>query len=152
MKKLLVFTLIGLFLFVGLSYAQKKATKAGCQALVKKAVAYYKEVGREKALAAFNDPNGKFVDGEDYLSIYDMTGVVVGHGTNASLIGKQMIDVKDPKGKYLIKAFIELAKKPGDSGWVDYHWTNPVSKKVEPKSSYFVRVDDLIIQAGYYKK
>jgi signal transduction histidine kinase len=80
-----------------------------------------------------------------------MDGTVVGHGVNASLIGKKMIDVKDPKGKYLIKAFIEKANKPGASGWVDYHWTNPVTKKVEPKESYFVRVDDVIIQAGYYK-
>lgn len=151
MKKIFVFGLVVLFLFVGLAYAQKKATKESCQTLVKKAVAYYKEVGREKALAAFNDPKGKFADGEDYLSIYDLNGVVVGHGANASLIGKKMIDVKDPKGKFLIKEFIEKAQKPGDSGWVDYHWTNPVSKKVEPKSSYFVRVDDLIIQAGYYK-
>jgi signal transduction histidine kinase len=140
-----------LFLFVGLAYAQKKATKESSQALVKKAVAYYKEVGKDKALAAFSDPKGKFVDGEDYLSIYSMDGTVVGHGVNASLIGKKMIDVKDPKGKYLIKAFIEKANKPGASGWVDYHWTNPVTKKVEPKESYFVRVDDVIIQAGYYK-
>jgi cytochrome c len=151
MKKVLIFAIVGLFLVVGMAFAQKKATKASCQALVKSAVAYYKEVGRDKALAAFNDPKGKFVDGEDYLSVYDMNGVVVGHGTNASLIGKKMIDVKDPKGFYLIKGFIEKAKKPGDTGWVDYHWTNPVSKKVEAKSSYFVRVDDLIIQAGYYK-
>jgi signal transduction histidine kinase len=151
MKKVFALVLVVLFLFVGLAYAQKKATKESCQALVKKAVAYYNEVGKEKALAAFNDPKGKFVDGEDYLSIYDMTGVIVGHGTNSSLIGKKMFDLKDAKGKYIIREFIEKANKPGASGWVDYYWTNPVSKKVESKSSYFVRVDDLIIQAGYYK-
>jgi cytochrome c len=152
MKKLVIFTLAGLFLFVGLAYAQKKATRESCQALVKKAVAYYKEVGREKALAAFSDPKGKFVDGEDYLSVYDMKGTVVGHGVNASLIGKSMIDVKDPKDKYLLKAFIDASTQPRASGWIDYHWTNPVSKKVEPKTAYFIRVDDLIIQAGYYHK
>jgi cytochrome c len=151
MKKLLVFTLIGLFLFVGLAYAEKKATKASCQALVKKAVAYYKEVGRDKALAEFNNPKGKFVDGEDYLSIYSMNGIVVGHGTNAALIGKDLIELKDVNGKFIIKSFIEQAPKPGASGWVEYSWTNPVTKKVGPKASYFVRVDDLIIQAGYYK-
>jgi cytochrome c len=151
MKKFVVFAIVGLFLFVGLAFAQTKATKESCQTLVKKAVAYYKEVGREKALVAFNDSKGKFVDGENYLSIYDLKGVVVGHGANNSLIGKSMIAVKDPKGKLLIQAFIDAAKKPGDSGWVDYNWTNPVSKKIEPKESYFVRVDDLIIQAGYYK-
>ena len=151
MKKLLVFTVVGLFLFVGLAFAEQKATKASCQALVKKAVAYYKEAGKEKALAAFSDPKGKFVNGEDYLSIYSMTGKIIGHGANASLIGKDMIDLKDTNGKFLIREFVEKANKPGASGWVEYSWTNPVSKKVEPKASYFVRVDDAIIQAGYYK-
>ena len=151
MKKLLVLTVVGLLLFAGFAYAEKKATKASCQTLVKKAVSFYKEVGKEKALAAFSDPKGKFVNGEDYLSIYSMTGRIIGHGANASLIGKDMIDLKDTNGKFLIREFIEKANKPGASGWVEYSWTNPVSKKVEPKASYFVRVDDVIIQAGYYK-
>ena len=151
MIKSLVFTLIGLFLFVGLASAEQKATKASCQALVKKAVAFYKEVGKEKALAAFDDPKGKFVDGEDYLSIYSVTGKIVGHGTNPSLIGKEMIDLKDTNGKLFIREFVEKANKPGANGWVEYSWTNPVSKKVEPKAAYFERVDDVIIQAGYYK-
>jgi cytochrome c len=151
MKKVVIFTLVVLFLFSGLVYAQKKATKESCQALVQKAVAYYKEVGKEKALAAFSDPKGKFVDGEDYLSVYRMQGTTIAHGTNAALIGKNWIELKDSNGKLFIKAFVDGANKPGASGWIDYYWTNPVTKKVAPKEAYFVRVDDVIIQAGYYK-
>ncbi len=151
MKKVAIVTLVVLCLFSGLAYAQKKATRESCQALVKKAVAYYKEVGREKALAAFSDPKGKFVDGEDYLSVYNMEATTVAHGTNSALIGKNWIGLKDANGKLFMKAFVDAANKPGASGWIDYAWTNPVTKKVAPKEAYFIRVDDLIIAAGYYK-
>jgi len=151
MKKLLVFAIVSLFLVVGFAQAQTKATKASSVALVKKAVAYYKEVGNEKALAEFSNPKGKFVDGENYLSIYDMKATVIGHGVNKALIGKNLYDLKDSNNKYFMREFVEKANKPGATGWVEYHWTNPVSKKIEPKAAYFVRIDDVIIQAGYYK-
>ena len=151
MKKLIVFTIIGLFLFVGLAQAQTKATKESSVALVKKAVVYYKQVGKEKALEEFSNPNGKFVDGENYLSIYDMKGTVIGHGVNKALIGRNLYDLKDSSDKYFIREFVQKADKPGATGWVEYHWTHPISKKNEPKAAYFVRVEDVIIQAGYYK-
>ena len=151
MKKLIAFTIVGLFLFVGLALAQTKATKDSSVALVKKAVAYYKQVGKEKALAEFNNPKGKFVDGENYLSIYDMKATVIGHGVNQALVGKNMYDLKDSHDKYFMREFVEKANKPGASGWVEYYWTNPVTKKMQQKEAYFVRVDDIIIQAGYYK-
>lgn len=151
MKKVVTFTLVALFLFSGLTFALEKATKESCQALVNKAVAYYKEVGKEKALAAFSDPKGKFVDGEDYLSVYSMEGTTIAHGINSALIGKNWIGLKDSNGKLFIKEFVDSANKPGASGWVEYSWTNPVTKKIAPKEAYFIRVDDVIIQAGYYK-
>lgn len=150
MKKILLGVLV-LTLMSGVAFAEKKATKESAQALVQKAVAYVKEVGPEKALEEFSNPAGKFVDGEDYLSIYSPEGVVLGHGANKALIGKNIKDLKDSQGKLFIQEFITKADKPGATGWVEYYWTNPSSKKIEPKESYFERVGDLIIQAGYYK-
>ena len=150
MKKIFAGFVICL-LMVSFACAQTKATRESSIALVKKAAAYVKEVGKEKALAEFSNPKGEFVDGENYLSVYDMKGVVIAHGTLATAIGKDMINLKDSQGSFFIKTFIKKADKPGATGWVDYYWTNPVSKKIEPKSAYFERVDDMIIQAGYYK-
>jgi signal transduction histidine kinase len=45
---------------------------------------------------------------------------------------------------------IALAKNKGN-GWLDYKWTNPVSKKVEDKSTYVQRHDDFFIGCGIYK-
>ncbi len=150
MKKILAGFVICLFM-VSFAYAQTKATKESCVALVHKAAAYVKEVGKEKALAEFSNPKGQFVDGENYLSVYGMKGIVLAHGTLATAIGKDMSNLKDSHEKLFIQEFIQKADKPGASGWVEYHWTNPVTKTIEPKSAYFERVDDMIIQAGYYK-
>jgi signal transduction histidine kinase len=47
---------------------------------------------------------------------------------------------------------IDTAKSKG-SGWVDYMWTNPQTKKVEPKSTYVVKVPEFegLIGVGIYK-
>ncbi len=45
---------------------------------------------------------------------------------------------------------MELAKKRG-KGWQDYKFVNPVTKKIEPKSMYFEKYDDVVINCGVYK-
>ena len=59
-------------------------------------------------------------------------------------------DLKDSDGKSFIKEILETANTQG-SGWVEYKWSNPVTKEVLPKKVYFKKVDDLIICSGFYK-
>ena len=59
----------------GLAIAKEKGTAAEAKALVKKAVAYVKEVGKEKALVEFNNPKGKFVHKDLYVFVTDISGV-----------------------------------------------------------------------------
>lgn len=120
-------------------------------AMVKKAVAYLKANGKDKMLAEASNSKGQFVDGDIYLSIYDNTGHIIGHGTNPKLIGKGATDLRDADGKYFIKEIMEKAKADG-KGWVDYKWTNPVSKEIQLKSVYFEQSEEIIIASGYYKK
>jgi hypothetical protein len=46
---------------------------------------------------------------------------------------------------------ISLARDRGE-GWLDYHWTNPVTGKIEPKSTFVKRVsgEELFAASGYY--
>lgn len=46
-----------------------------------------------------------------------------------------------------------IAKTRG-SGWVDYLWPNPTTKKIEEKSSYVVAIpgQDAFVLVGYYRK
>jgi cytochrome c len=60
--------------------------------------------------------------------------------------------LKDADGKYFMREMVKVAQTKG-TGWVDYKWTNPVSKKIEHKSSYVKRVgnENLLIGCGIYK-
>jgi signal transduction histidine kinase len=140
--------------FVGTSaVAAERGSAEEASALVKKAVAYIKANGKEKAFAAINDSKGQFVDRDLYIFVYDMKGtnLAIGNGNAAKMNGKSLIDLRDADGKYILKSFIETVSTKG-SGWVDYKWPNPVTKNVEAKSSYVEKLDDIIVGAGIYKQ
>ncbi len=133
----------------GLVQAQERGTAAEAREMVKKAVAYVKEVGREKALAEFNNPKGRFVHKDLYVWATGMDGVNLSHPFTPALIGKNMYELKDADGKYFVKERIEIAKSKG-KGTIDYRWTHPQTKKVEKKQAYFELVDNMLVNCGYY--
>ena len=67
--------------------------------MVKKAMAYAKENTRETFLQEISNPKGKFVDRDLYISVYDSNGIVLAHGVNAKLIGKDVSNLNDTDGK-----------------------------------------------------
>ena len=154
MKKLLKTAVLALAV-LGLNIAALAATEQGsadeASAMVKKAIAYLKTNGKEKTLAEASNPKGQFIDRDLYLSIYDLNGKVVAHGTNQKLIGKDVSDLRDADSKYFIKEILDKAKN-GGKGWVDYKWVNPISKEIQAKSVYLEKADDVIIASGFYKK
>lgn len=151
LKSMMVMAVAG---FVSVAaVAAERGTADEANALVKKAVAYLKANGKEKAFTAFNDPKGQFVDRDLYIFVYDMQGnnMAIGNGNAAKMVGKSLIDMRDADGKYIIKSFIETVNAKG-KGWVDYKWPNPVTKGIEAKSSYVEKVDDVIVGSGVYKQ
>ena len=131
--------------------AQAAHTPEQAKAFVEKAVAYYNSEGRAKALEAFSDPKGAWVDGDLYIVVHatDPQLTMVAH-INKGLVGKPQIDTKDAEGRLFNQDVLAgLAK--GDSVWVSYKWVNPATKKIAVKKSYFVKVDDIIIAAGVYE-
>jgi cytochrome c len=139
--------LIGLFACTGLSYA---SGKDDAKALVKKAVAYVKYQGKEKAITEISKPKGMFDKGETYVFAYDLQGVIVAHPKNPALIGKSLIDVPDNDGKLFRKEIVEKAKSRG-SGWVDYVYLNPETNEQEHKTTYIQKVGDIILCCGVYR-
>jgi signal transduction histidine kinase len=61
------------------------------------------------------------------------------------------MELKDQDGKAMIKDMVAVAKSPAGKGWVDFKWPNPVTKAVEAKSGYVMRVDDMFVGSGIYK-
>ena len=109
------------------------------------------ESGAEETFKAVNDKsNAAFHDRDLYPFIYDLKGVNVAHGARPALVGKNLISLKDQNGVYLIQEMISLAKGPG-SGWVDYKWPNPITDKIEDKSSYIEKMGDYFVGVGVYR-
>ncbi len=134
-----------------ITLAAQFGTAAEAEALVKKAVQLMKSDGKEKAFLEINNPKGKFVDRDLYIFVYDMNGKCVAHGFNPKMIGKDLFEMKDPDGKFFVKERIEIARTKG-KGWQDYKFTDPITKKLEPKSAYIEKYEDLIVGCGIYKR
>lgn len=130
--------------------AQAGGTADQAKALVEKAAALLQAEGPDKAFAAFDDPHGAFVNGDLYIFVNKLDGTTVAHGTNPKLIGKNLINVKDADGKYFVKDITSLAETKGE-GWVDYKWSDPITHKIEPKSSFVKKVGDYVVGCGIYK-
>jgi len=129
--------------------AAEFATKEEAIAMVKKAAALINEQGPDKAYAEFSNKGGQFHDRDLYITVLDLDGKVLAHGQREDLIGKVLVDLKDPDGKLFVKERIELARQQS-SFWQNYKFMNPVTKQVEPKQMYCERLSQTMICGGVY--
>jgi signal transduction histidine kinase len=136
--------------------APEYGTKEEAVAMVKRVQEMFKQDGADATFKAVSDPSTKeFHDRDLYPFIYfrdgDKKGLCVAHGARPALIGKNLIGLKDQDGIYLIRALADVANGPG-SGWVDYKWPNPVTNKIEDKSSYVEKMGDYFVGVGVYRQ
>jgi cytochrome c len=129
---------------------EKRVTVKEAETMVRKGVAYIKANPRDKAMGDITDKKGHFVDRELYLTVYKLDGTALAHGANEKFVGKNMIDLRDADGKEHIRERMELAKTKS-AFWQDFKFVNPVTKKMEPKSMYCERADELVVCGGIYK-
>jgi len=130
--------------------AADRGSKDEAKALVEKAAAYLRENGKDKAVAEFNKADGLFIDRDLYIVAMSMDGIRLAHGKNQKLVGLSIEDFKDVDDKPYGKEIMDLGRGAG-SGWVDYKFTDPMSKKIAEKTSYVLREGDVVIAAGAYK-
>lgn len=150
MKTLAALGIIALAYVAPSLAAEEFATAKEAEALVAKAV---------KAIA--NDRDGTYqsiiakdkqwVDRDLYPVVYGMDGKCIAHGANPRLVGKDLISLADSDGKQFVKERVALAQSQGKF-WQDYKFTDPVSRKVLPKSAYCEKAGDVIVCAGIYKR
>ena len=149
---LALFALVFAFALPAAAQDKSKGTDKEAIAMVEKAIAHIKKVGREKAFADFNNKSGPFTDRDLYVVVYDMKGKVLSHGANEKMIGRDVLELRDTDGKYFVKERVEMMSKgPNAKGWQDYKFMNPVSKQIEPKQMYLQRFEDIIVGCGIYK-
>lgn len=138
------------FMLSGVSHAADQGTAAEAEAMVKKAVAFVKVNGPEKAAEEFT--NGKtFKDRDLYVVYTEFNGNVLAHGGNPKLVGKNLTGMKDSEGNPFFQMLLDLAKTKG-KGWSgNYRFMNPTTQKLEAKVMYLESIGDTYVGVGIYK-
>lgn len=101
---------------------------------VKNAVAQIEKSG-EAAFPQFYDPTSPYIAKDEYVFVINMNGVELVNPPFPALEGRNIMDLKDTRGKYLVREMFEVIQKKG-SGWVDYMWPKPGESVSTLKSTY----------------
>ncbi|MCA1974727.1 MAG: cache domain-containing protein [Caenispirillum sp.] len=75
-------------------------------------------------------------DGTEYVFVYDRTGTNLVMGPKPEMEGQNLIDMRDPTGKPMMRELLTAAAQGG--GLVPYMWPKPGSDKPVDKVSYAV--------------
>jgi len=73
--------------------------------------------------------------GDDgYFFVYDMQGRSLMHSRQPDLVGQNLWDLRDSRGRFTIQDLIAGARAGG--GYVEYEWRKPSSEQMAPKLGY----------------
>lgn len=131
--------------------AEDFGSEKDAEAMVQKAVAHIKSAGADAAYADFTGQKSEFINHDIYVVVYSLDGKALAHGQNPKQVGKDLLEFKDADGKEFIKERVALAKSKGKF-WQDYKFTDPVTKKILPKSAYCEKLEQTVVCAGIYKR
>ncbi len=114
------------------------------------AVTYARENGKEKAVAAFNDPDGLFVQGDVYAFSEDYNGTALAEPFHHELVGRNVRNLTGRLGVPIVQNLAETARY--GIGFVSYDYPNPKNNnRIEPKLSVVADVDGTYyVGAGTY--
>jgi cytochrome c len=143
--------------FVAQSFAATPKTQsiqkdiADLKSFVESGLKYIKDNGETKAYQEFNNPKGKFRNGNLYLFVIGFDGKVLAEGGNPKdFVGKNLFGAKDKFGTPYFQLFVGVAKRGG--GVVGYYWQRPDTGVLQYKSSYIAPLNKkAFIGAGVYK-
>jgi|SRR5579863_1140209 len=128
----------------GLYPISKKET---ADLMVQTGKTYLENKPRKEALAEFVKKDGKFVNGDLALFVFDTAGICYAYGDDHDLIWRNLIAVKDEDGKPYVKLFINAVTRGPDkvtykmNGRTKVAQLEPVEKngkKYVIGTSYFV--------------
>ncbi len=146
MKRFLLLAIVAAGVSWSAAFAADTETPDEAKALAEKAASFLKQNGPEKAFPVFQAKDGGFQDRDLYVTVADTSGTMLVNGGMPSLVGKNLIDLKDVDGKPFEREVVAIK----DAGWVEFKWINPVSKVVQLKKTYQIRVGDFLVGVGAY--
>src|SRR5262249_4211368 len=108
------FAAIAFLAQISFASAGEYGTREEAVAMVKRVEGMFAMVGSDSTFQAVSNKSvATFHDRDLYPFIYDLSGRCVAHGARPALIGKNLVDLKEQDGKYLIREMIRIASGPG---------------------------------------
>ena len=133
------------------AHAMEFGTRDEAVAMVKRVQTKVKRDGLDETLRAINGGSKDFNDRDLYAFVVDFTGVNHADAQTPAVRGKNLYDLRDQDGKFIVQDMIAVAKDAGH-GWLDYRWLNPATKTIEDKSTYVERMGpNHFVGVGIYK-
>src|SRR5262252_1940601 len=107
--------IVGLLTLVTLmlpSDAAEFGTRDEAVAMVKRVQEKFRKEGAEAAFRAINNKAPGFADRDLYPFVTELTGLCVANGVTPAVTGKNLIDLKEQDGKFMIQEFVRTASNP----------------------------------------
>src|SRR5690242_17634678 len=122
---------------VGSGIYTDQIERAFVEEMVKDAAEKLQQNGKD-ALPLFYDPTGPFIAKDAYIFVYDMNGINLAHPALPNLVGRNLLDMKDTKGKFILREMLKLVETKG-SGWIEYMWPKPGESISTAKSAFVTK-------------
>ncbi|HSI70043.1 MAG TPA: cache domain-containing protein [Gillisia sp.] len=120
--------------------------------MVNQAATLIEEQGRE-AFDLLRDKKGPFYFMETYIFVTSPDGTELVNPAQPYLEGKNLLDMKDLKGDFVVKNEIDLAMEK-DSGWLEMSWFRPGTNTPAPKLTFVKKAEangeTFIVGSGFY--
>jgi signal transduction histidine kinase len=128
----------------------KQGTADIAMQMVKEALEHIRSVGYERASEDFYDKQGRFIDRDLYIFVFDREGIYRVMGADRAKTGSRLHDAPGLDADALLRDAWERADAGG--GWVEYNIINPVTGDVRGKSSFVLPINDqLLVGCGAYR-
>lgn len=129
--------------------AADHSSPAQAKAMLMKAVAHYKAVGRKQALADFTAQKPPFRDHDLYIVCVDRQSRISANGAFPEDVDASADLVKAANGEGAGTEAWKATEATGE-GTVRYRWINPTTHQMEWKLGFYARIGDDVCGVGVY--
>jgi len=91
-----------------------------------------------------------YPDSSGYFYVYNLNCVNIAHARQKDIVGSDLTNYQDSKGKFVIQELSKLAQNGG--GYLDFYWIKPGSEDQKEKLGYVEPITgtDWFIGSGVY--
>jgi signal transduction histidine kinase len=137
---------------IGCGIYNMQMDKAFIEDVVNRAAVLIAEHG-EESFSQLRNKTGPFVFMDTYVFVQSPDGTELVNPAQPSFEGKNLLDLRDVKGKAVVQETIHAALQEG-SAWVDYYWYKPGTNTPARKQTFVKKVqygqDTYIVGSGVY--